>query len=90
MVAGNWGVINDTHAHKKELKKGHLIVQIGGDRYPIGLGGGSGSSKDAGGQEAGLDFDSVQRANPEMENRTESVIRTCAELGEISLAAIKQ
>jgi phosphoribosylformylglycinamidine synthase len=84
MVAGNWGIINDAHAHKKELKKGHLIVQIGGDRYPIGLGGGSGSSKDAGGQEAGLDFDSVQRANPEMENRTESVIRACAELGERS------
>jgi phosphoribosylformylglycinamidine synthase len=84
MVAGNWGVINDAHAHKKELKKGHLVVQIGGDRYPIGLGGGSGSSKDAGGQEAGLDFDSVQRANPEMENRNESVIRACAELGDKS------
>ncbi|MFH1719641.1 MAG: phosphoribosylformylglycinamidine synthase [Planctomycetota bacterium] len=84
MVAGNWGVINDAHAHKKQLRKGHLIVQIGGDRYPIGLGGGSGSSKDAGGQEADLDFDSVQRANPEMENRNESVIRACAELGDKS------
>jgi phosphoribosylformylglycinamidine synthase len=81
MVAGNWGVINANHAHKDDLKKGYLIVQIGGDRYPIGLGGGSGSSKDAGGQEADLDFDSVQRANPEMENRNESVIRACAELG---------
>ncbi len=84
MVAGNWGVINDSHAQKKELKKGYKIVQIGGDRYPIGLGGGSGSSKDAGGQEADLDFDSVQRANPEMENRNESVIRACAELGDKS------
>ncbi len=84
MVAGNWGVINEAHAHKKELKKGYLVVQIGGDRYPIGLGGGSGSSKDAGGQEADLDFDSVQRANPEMENRNESVIRACAELGDNS------
>jgi phosphoribosylformylglycinamidine synthase len=81
MVAGNWGIINDVHALKKELHKGYLVVQIGGDRYPIGLGGGSGSSKDAGGQEADLDFDSVQRANPEMENRNESVIRACAELG---------
>ncbi|MBN1972371.1 MAG: phosphoribosylformylglycinamidine synthase [Sedimentisphaerales bacterium] len=81
MVAGNWGVINEQHAHKKELKKDFIIVQIGGDRYPIGLGGGSGSSKDAGGQQADLDFDSVQRANPEMENRNESVIRACAELG---------
>ena len=84
MVAGNWGLINEAHAHKKELRKGYLVVQIGGDRYPIGLGGGSGSSKDAGGQEAGLDFDSVQRANPEMENRNESVIRACAELGDKS------
>ncbi|HUU17974.1 MAG TPA: phosphoribosylformylglycinamidine synthase [Sedimentisphaerales bacterium] len=84
MVAGNWGLINEAHAHKKELQKGYLVVQIGGDRYPIGLGGGSGSSKDAGGQEADLDFDSVQRANPEMENRNESVIRACAELGDKS------
>jgi len=84
MVAGNWGVINDVHARKKELHKGQLVVQIGGDRYPIGLGGGSGSSKDAGGQEADLDFDSVQRANPEMENRNESVIRACGELGDKS------
>jgi phosphoribosylformylglycinamidine synthase len=84
MVAGNWGVINEAHAHKKQLKRGYLVVQIGGDRYPIGLGGGSGSSKDAGGQEADLDFDSVQRANPEMENRNESVIRACAELGDKS------
>ncbi len=84
MVAGNWGLINEAHAHKKELRKGYLVVQIGGDRYPIGLGGGSGSSKDAGGQEADLDFDSVQRANPEMENRNESVIRACAELGDRS------
>lgn len=84
MVAGNWGIINEGHAQKNELKKGYLIVQIGGDRYPIGLGGGSGSSKDAGGQEADLDFDSVQRANPEMENRNESVIRACAELGDKS------
>ncbi|MBN2590015.1 MAG: phosphoribosylformylglycinamidine synthase, partial [Sedimentisphaerales bacterium] len=81
MVAGNWGVINEGHAQKNKIKKGHLIVQIGGDRYPIGLGGGSGSSKDAGGQEADLDFDSVQRSNPEMENRNESVIRACSELG---------
>ena len=84
MAAGNWGVINEHHAQKNELKKGYIIVQIGGDRYPIGLGGGSGSSKDAGGQQAGLDFDSVQRANPEMENRNESVIRACAELGDKS------
>ncbi len=84
MVAGNWGVINDSHAQKNELAEGYLIVQIGGDRYPIGLGGGSGSSKDAGGQEADLDFDSVQRSNPEMENRNESVIRACAELGDRS------
>ncbi len=84
MVAGNWGLINEAHAYKKELRKGYLVVQIGGDRYPIGLGGGSGSSKDAGGQEADLDFDSVQRANPEMENRNESVIRACAELGDKS------
>jgi phosphoribosylformylglycinamidine synthase len=82
MVSGGAGLIDAQHVQKKQLEKSDLIVQIGGDRYWIGLGGGSGSSKDAGGQGADLDFDSVQRANGEMENRTNEVIRACSEMGD--------
>ncbi|RLI97836.1 MAG: phosphoribosylformylglycinamidine synthase, partial [Candidatus Aenigmatarchaeota archaeon] len=82
MVAGGCGLMDERHAKKLVPENGHLIVQVGGDAYSIGLGGGSGSSKDAGGQEAGLDFDSVQRDNAEMENRFNEVIRACSELGD--------
>ncbi len=97
MVAGCYGLIDERHVKKLPQQKGYReqdapyierrtarykIVQIGGDGYRIGLGGGSGSSKDAGAQGVELDYDSVQRENPEMGNRTNSVIRACSELGE--------
>ena len=50
----------------------------------VGLGGGTASS--AAGSEATveLDFNSVQRGNPEMERRAQMVINTCVALGEDS------
>lgn len=47
----------------------------------IGLGGGAASSA-VGGGNADLDFDSVQRGNPEMERRAQMVINTCVALGQ--------
>ncbi|MBZ9577720.1 phosphoribosylformylglycinamidine synthase [Patescibacteria group bacterium] len=82
MVAGNFGYIDEKHAYKMKPEKGYPVVQLGGDRYWIGLGGGSGSSKDAGAQEEELDWNSVQRANPEMENRMNDVFQACSELGD--------
>jgi len=82
MVAGGGGFIDAGHAEKLQPQQGQLVVQIGGDAYRIGLGGGSGSSKDAGSQAEELDFDSVQRDNAEMENRMNEVIRACSELGD--------
>ena len=81
MVAGSSGLIDQEHVQKLPLKEGYKVVQLGGDAYRIGLGGGSGSSKDAGTQDAERDFESVQRAGPEMEERVHEVIRACSELG---------
>jgi len=48
----------------------------------IGLGGGAASSMDTGSNVENLDFDSVQRGNPELERRAQEVIDRCWQLGE--------
>jgi phosphoribosylformylglycinamidine synthase len=50
----------------------------------IGLGGGAASSNAGSEATAELDFNSVQRGNPEMERRAQMVINTCVALGEES------
>ena len=48
----------------------------------IGMGGGAASSMAAGTNTAALDFDSVQRGNPEIQRRAQEVINHCWALGE--------
>ena len=48
----------------------------------IGMGGGAASSMAAGANAAELDFDSVQRGNPEIERRAQEVINHCWGLGD--------
>lgn len=48
----------------------------------IGLGGGAASSMDTGTNDASLDFNSVQRGNPEIERRAQEVIDRCWQLGD--------
>ena len=48
----------------------------------IGMGGSAASSMAAGANAAQLDFDSVQRGNPEIQRRAQEVINHCAALGE--------
>ena len=48
----------------------------------IGLGGGAASSMNTGANSEALDFDSVQRGNPEMERRAQEVIDRCWSMGE--------
>ena len=43
----------------------------------IGLGGGAASSMDTGSNLENLDFDSVQRGNPELQRRAQEVIDRC-------------
>ncbi len=82
MIAGGIGAIDDGHTHKKEIKPGYLLIQLGGPGMRIGMGGGAASSMATGTNTADLDFDSVQRGNPEIERRAQEVINACRALGE--------
>lgn len=76
------GWMDRRHLKKYEPKEGYQIVQLGGDAYRIGLGGASGSSKTLGSQAADLDWNSVQRANAEMEKVYDRVIQACIMMGD--------
>ena len=82
MIAGGIGSIDDLHTHKKSIQNGHLLIQLGGPGMRIGMGGATGSSVATGTNTADLDFDSVQRGNPEMERRAQEVINSCRAMGE--------
>ncbi|MCY7386476.1 MAG: phosphoribosylformylglycinamidine synthase, partial [Burkholderiales bacterium] len=77
MIAGGLGNISAAHTHKKPLLPGTLLIQIGGPGMRIGLGGGAASSMTSGTNAEALDFDSVQRANAEMQRRCQEVIDAC-------------
>ncbi|RMH52373.1 MAG: phosphoribosylformylglycinamidine synthase [Zetaproteobacteria bacterium] len=81
MLAGGVGNIDARHIHKRPLPPGALIIQLGGPAMLIGLGGGAASSMEGGANSAALDFDSVQRSNPEMERRCQEVLDRCRRLG---------
>jgi phosphoribosylformylglycinamidine synthase len=82
MLAGGLGNISARHATKKPLGEGTLFIQLGGPGFLIGLGGGAASSMASGTNIESLDFDSVQRANAEMQRRCQEVIDGCWALGE--------
>ncbi len=82
MIAGGLGNIANAHTHKKSFGPGTLFIQLGGPGMRIGLGGGAASSMTSGANTEALDFDSVQRANAEMERRCQEVIDACWQLGE--------
>ncbi|MDH4483125.1 MAG: phosphoribosylformylglycinamidine synthase, partial [Rhodoferax sp.] len=81
MIAGGMGVIDATQTHKIEFPAGSLLIQLGGPGMRIGMGGSAASSMATGANAADLDFDSVQRGNPEMERRAQEVINQCWILG---------
>jgi len=82
MLAGGVGSIAAQHTHKHQLSVGALLIQLGGPGMLIGLGGGAASSMDTGSNAENLDFDSVQRGNPEMQRRAQEVIDRCWQLGD--------
>jgi len=82
MLAGGVGNIAAIHTHKHDLPEGALVVHLGGPGMLIGLGGGAASSMDTGANAENLDFDSVQRGNPEMQRRAQEVIDRCWQMGE--------
>jgi phosphoribosylformylglycinamidine synthase len=77
MLAGGLGSIDDGQTHKLAFSAGTLLVQLGGPGMRIGMGGGAASSMAAGTNSAALDFDSVQRGNPEIQRRAQEVINHC-------------
>jgi len=77
MLAGGLGVIDATQTHKIAFPAGTLLIQLGGPGMRIGMGGGAASSMTSGDNAAHLDFDSVQRGNPEIERRAQEVINQC-------------
>ncbi len=81
MLAGGVGNISAIHTHKHDLPVGALVVHLGGPGMLIGLGGSTASSMDTGSNAENLDFDSVQRGNPEMQRRAQEVIDRCWQLG---------
>ena len=82
MIAGGIGQIDAAHTEKRPLNAGALFIQLGGPGLLIGLGGGAASSMDTGANQETLDFDSVQRANAEIERRAQEVIDRCWQLGD--------
>ena len=81
MIAGGLGVIEASQTHKIVFPPGSLLVQLGGPGMRIGMGGSAASSMATGANAAVLDFDSVQRGNPEMQRRAQEVINRCWALG---------
>ncbi|MFZ9238549.1 MAG: phosphoribosylformylglycinamidine synthase [Burkholderiaceae bacterium] len=82
MIAGGLGNISSLHTHKHPLPVGSLLIQLGGPGMRIGMGGGAASSMATGTNTADLDFDSVQRGNPEIQRRAQEVINACWAMGE--------
>ncbi|HJV74248.1 MAG TPA: phosphoribosylformylglycinamidine synthase [Noviherbaspirillum sp.] len=82
MIAGGMGNISAKHTKKHDLPVGSLLIQLSGPGMRIGMGGGAASSMATGTNSADLDFDSVQRGNPEMERRAQEVINACWAMGD--------
>ncbi len=77
MIAGGLGTIDARLTQKILFPTGTLLIQLGGPGMRIGMGGGAASSMATGTNAAELDFDSVQRGNPEIERRAQEVINHC-------------
>lgn len=87
MFTGGIGAIDAAHVSKVKARKGLKVAKIGGPVYRIGIGGGAASSATVGkssnpSQSSQLNFNAVQRGDPEMEQKLNRVIRACIESSE--------
>ncbi|MDB5940846.1 MAG: phosphoribosylformylglycinamidine synthase [Ramlibacter sp.] len=82
MIAGGLGSIEAGQTKKIAFPAGSLLIQLGGPGMRIGMGGSAASSMATGANAAELDFDSVQRGNPEIERRAQEVINQCFARGD--------
>ncbi len=89
LYAGGVGTIKDIHLEKDEPKVGMKIVQIGGPARRIGKGGGDRSSVlSTTAEDHALDFDGVQRGDPETQNGVYRANRACTEMNEENPIAV--
>jgi phosphoribosylformylglycinamidine synthase len=90
MIAGGVGTVRPQHAlkHENAVKPGAHVIVLGGPAMLIGLGGGAASSNTSSEDSVELDFNSVQRGNPEMERRAQMVINACVALDEANPIAM--
>ncbi|XP_007950424.1 phosphoribosylformylglycinamidine synthase [Orycteropus afer afer] len=80
MFSGGIGFMEAEHVSKESPEPGMEVVKVGGPVYRIGVGGGAASSVQVQGDNTSdLDFDAVQRGDPEMEQKMNRVIRACVE-----------
>jgi len=89
IFTGGKSQIRDEHVEKHEPQAGMDLILIGGPLDNVGYGGGTRSSTSASlgddlGQAEELDFNSVQRAAPVMQNSGERLIRALVEMGLIN------
>lgn len=80
MLAGGMGYIKRKNILKHDVEPNELLIQIGGPALKIGIGGGAASSLHTGSNDEDLDYNSVQRDNPEMQRRCQQVIDSCVAL----------
>lgn len=88
MFTGGLGQMDSVHRDKADALAGMAIVQVGGPAHRIGFGGGASSSKLQGEQSAELDFNAVQRGDPEMAQKVNRVVRALNEMGVHTLSQI--
>lgn len=80
MFTGGVGTMLAEYTTKLTPYEGLQVVKIGGPVYRIGLGGSSASSFEVQGvNKTSLEFEAVQRGDPEMEQKMNRVIRACIE-----------
>ena len=77
MYSGGIGILKDSNVSKKNADLGYLVVRVGGPAYNIGLGGGSASSRNQDSKNEKLDFNAVQRGDPQMENKVSRFVEIC-------------
>lgn len=91
LFSGGVGSIDASFVQKGIAEVGMEVVKVGGPVYRIGVGGGAASSVEIQGgdeQSESLNFNAVQRGDPEMEQKMNRVIRACIENKENPIHAI--
>lgn len=87
MFTGGIGTIDNSNVTKLKPEKGFKVAKVGGPVYRIGIGGGAASSASTNSNGANskgdnndqLNFNAVQRGDPEMGQKLNRIVRACIE-----------